>query len=67
MKRFVDWPRFLISLVACAVFALAGHWIFGVPYWLAFLIAMVAILLNGAFAVWEDDQPGGFDNPKARE
>jgi hypothetical protein len=31
--------------------------------------AMIAVsmILNGILAEWEDDQPGGFNNPKKKE
>ena len=67
MKRFVHWPTFFLSLLVCAVIAFAAHWIFGVSVWLALPIVVVAVVVNGALALWEDEQPGGFNNPEGKE
>ena len=34
-------------------------------FWTIFVIIVVAILINGWIAGWEDDRPGGFHNPKS--
>ena len=66
MKRFVHWPTFL-ALLVCAPLAFVAHWIFGASFWLALPIIVFALVVNGALAVWEDEQPGGFNNPKEKE
>jgi hypothetical protein len=35
----------------------------GLGFWLVFPITVAALLINGLVAEWEDDQPGGFNNP----
>ena len=35
----------------------------GLDFWIAFSIAVVAVLVNGVFAALEDDLPGGSNNP----
>ena len=67
MKRFVHWPTFFLSLLVCTALALAAHWIFGVSAWLALPIIVFAVVVNGALATWEDNRPGGFNNPKGKE
>ena len=51
-------------MVIVATVALALHVWVGMPYWGAFAITLIALLLNGWLAVWEDNQPGGFNNPQ---
>ena len=61
--RKVNW--FLILLVAIVVIVayFISRWAH-LNYWLILVIVAVAILLNGLLASWEDNQPGGFNNPK---
>ena len=35
----------------------------GLSFWVLFAIVAVAILINGAAALLEDEMPGGFNNP----
>jgi len=57
-------PRhFLASLVVAAIAALALSYIRGLTVWGGFAIVIVALLVNGWLATWEDNQPGGFNNP----
>ena len=37
------------------------------PFLACFLIVLVAMLINGALAAWEDEQPGGFNNPRDKD
>ena len=41
------------------LYALIGVFVF----WVCFLIAEFVLLANGWLATWEDEQPGGFNNP----
>ena len=60
-------PRhFLASLVVATIAALALSYLSGLPFWGGFAIVIVALLVNGWLATWEDDQPGGFSNPTDR-
>ena len=63
MGRFVDWPYFFMGLALATVVALGLRAFSGMPFWGCFLIALFALLVNGWVATWEDDQPGGFNNP----
>jgi hypothetical protein len=60
MKRAL-WPTVWLFVVAmlAAVFAAISE----LRFWWAFLIVVVAILINGWAATLEDDLPGGFNNP----
>ena len=59
-----DVRIFAISMVIAATVALAVHVWGGMPYWAAFAITLIALLLNGWLATWEDNQPGGFNKAK---
>ena len=54
-----------MALVVAGALVLRG--LSGIPFWACFAIALVALLLNGWLAVWEDNQPGGFNNPNPDE
>ena len=59
--------NFKVTLLELAILALISIPIARLAhtnYWLVFFIAIGALLLNGWLAQWEDNQPGGFNNPK---
>lgn len=60
MKRGL-WPT--VWLLVVAVLAAVVAAISGLRFWWAFLIVVVAILINGWAATLEDDLPGGFNSP----
>ncbi len=59
------WPR-LFGLCIAVVIALIVSWLFHFSFWLALPLAVVAMIANGIFAEWEDNQPGGFNNPDGK-
>ncbi len=65
--------RFWIQILWTAIFALAAlimHFFFLINFYAAMgfgAIGLVAIFINGCVATWEDDQPGGFNNPTHKE
>ena len=63
MGRYIDWGGFLGGMAIVTVAALILRAVSGLPFWACFLAALVGVLLNGWFATWEDEQPGGFNNP----
>jgi len=64
VKRFLHWPSFLIAMAVAALLAYGVNAWFGLNFWIAFGIAVVALLIVGWLAVIEDEMPGGFNNPK---
>lgn len=48
----------LVSLAALGLRAVSG-----LPFWGCLAIVVGAMMANGWLAAWEDDQPGGFNNP----
>lgn len=67
MRKFFHWKSFLIFLVvASGIGLLVSKW-FNVGFWLAFIIIAIAICVVGWIAFFEDELPGGFDNPRDHE
>jgi hypothetical protein len=63
MSRFIDWRGFLGGMALATLGGLGIRALSGLPFWGCFLIALFGILVNGWLATWEDEQPGGFNNP----
>jgi asparagine N-glycosylation enzyme membrane subunit Stt3 len=64
MKNFIDLKSFLLSLIICASISLGASYFFGFSFLPTFGITVIAVLINGFVATWEDEQIGGFNNPK---
>jgi hypothetical protein len=62
-RKFFSFPHFLAAMAIAALVGLGGRAFTGLPFWVCFAIAVLAILVNGWLATWEDNQPGGFNNP----
>ena len=50
-----------MAFVALGALALRAY--SGLPVWGCFLIALFGLLVVGLLPAWEDEQPGGFNNP----
>jgi hypothetical protein len=58
-------PSFAIIFISiAAVVGLVLEKMIGLNFWEGFLITVFALLVNGWVSHWEDNQPGGFNNPK---
>jgi len=64
--RGFDLKLAAISLSICTVIALIVSRFSRLPFVAAFLIVLGAIFLNGLVATYEDDIPGGFNNPDGK-
>jgi hypothetical protein len=62
-REFFSFPDFLAGMAIAALGALALRAFSGLPFWGCFAITVLAVLVNGWLATWEDNQPGGFNNP----
>lgn len=65
-RRIVHVPSLLIFLLVAAGAGYGAKAIFGLNFWIAFIVAAIAMLLLGWLSVVEDEMPGGFNNPKGR-
>ena len=64
VKKLLHWPTFVICLViALAVGYGASNW-FNLNFWLAFGITVMIWVVLGLIAFFEDEVPGGFNNPR---
>jgi hypothetical protein len=52
-------PLLQIALVAGVC---AFCWWRGFPVWIGMIIGVVALIANALLLLWEDDQPGGFND-----
>jgi hypothetical protein len=67
MSKLRVQPKLLAAfIVVCAVLSGLLVWLAGMPFWGAFLIVAVALVVNGLVAEVEDRAPGGFLNPKGK-
>ena len=65
MKKLVHWPSLLGFIGVSASAGAALNYFAGLNFWWSALIAAAALLVNGIVATVEDEQPGGFNHPKA--
>jgi hypothetical protein len=57
-------PKYFFGgLAASAALAGAVTYFSGLSFWLIWPLLIVALVINGLLAEWEDNQPGGFNNP----
>jgi hypothetical protein len=60
--KFRWWPT-VVFLSISIVIGLVLHWWTGIPFWIGFVLTAAALFLNGLLAGYEDNRPGGFNNP----
>lgn len=63
LKRMIDIRAFVLGIsIACLISGLITFF-FHCPFWMTFFLVVFAMVINGIIAEWEDNQPGGFNNP----
>ncbi|MDG3438960.1 hypothetical protein [Nitrospirillum amazonense] len=62
LRRILFRTKIILATIALSVVVLLVE-VFKMPWWLAIVFVVVGFILNGLLAVWEDDLPGGFNNP----
>jgi len=70
MSRKPDFRPLLFWLFIATALALVLRFVFGYDYPWSIGIAVIVLLsvfLNGLLAAWEDEQPGGYNNPLPSE
>lgn len=58
-----DLKYTVIGLAISAIIGALISWLSSLPFWTSFAIAILAIILNGILAEYEDNLPVGFNNP----
>ena len=61
--RHIRLKFFFVGLLIVSLLALGLSYFVRLNYWECFAVVAIGILLNGWIATWEDNRPGGFDNP----
>ena len=64
MARSFNPMAFLGGMGLVTLGALLLRAVSDLPFLACFLIVLVAVLINGFLAAWEDEQPGRFNNPR---
>jgi uncharacterized membrane protein len=59
--KISKWSLVFIAVACIASYLL--HYFSGMPLWGAAIIVALALVGNGLLAEWEDNRPGGFNNP----
>jgi len=60
-----NFKIFFIGLLIAGVVAGIGSLLFKISFFISFGIAIVTMILNRIIMDKEDNEPGGFNNPKA--
>jgi hypothetical protein len=66
-RRFFDGRAFVIGVAIAVVGAMILRALSQMPFWVCFVMVLAAMMLNSWLAEWEDNQPGGFNNPNTDE
>ena len=66
MKNFIDLKLFTISLIVCGAIALGVSYFSGLSFWVTFGMTVVALLVNGVIAMFEDELPGGLKTSNSK-
>jgi hypothetical protein len=64
VRKLVHWPMFMACLAVAAIIAFGASKWFSFSFWLAFGITVVIWIILGLIAFFEDETPGGFNNPR---
>jgi hypothetical protein len=67
MNRSIDWRIFCCVTAVAALLALGIHALVRLNFWVCFALVVAGIALNGIIATVEDEEPGGFHNPKPED
>ena len=62
-QRFISPVPFIVGLSVAALVAWGGSRWTKIPFWGAFALVIIAMIINGIIAEREDEAPGGFNNP----
>ncbi|UCG60296.1 MAG: hypothetical protein JSV52_08130 [Candidatus Zixiibacteriota bacterium] len=63
MNRILDLKYTIAVLAIVGIIGALLSWFSGLSFWASLAIVVAAMVLNGILAVFEDDLPGGFNNP----
>ncbi|MEA1647422.1 hypothetical protein UAJ10_00135 [Nitrospirillum sp. BR 11164] len=61
-RRIVIHTRIILAAIFVGM-VLMLIFVFKMPWWLAIIGTCIGFFINGLIAEWEDNLPGGFNNP----
>lgn len=67
MIKRLDLKYTAIGLAIAAIIGALISWLSSLPFWASFTIVVVAMMLNGILAEYEDNLPGGLNNPVSKD
>jgi undecaprenyl pyrophosphate phosphatase UppP len=63
----IDVKSLLVAVVIAVVVALAAAQWLGAQFWTTIVLILVAMMVNGLIAHFEDQRLGGFENPRTEK
>jgi ribose/xylose/arabinose/galactoside ABC-type transport system permease subunit len=63
MIKRLDLKYTAVGLAIAVIIGALISWFSSLPFWASFAIVVVSMVLNGVLAEYEDNRPGGFNNP----
>lgn len=67
MLNRIDLKYTAVGLTIAAIISALISTFSDLPFWASFIIVVVAMMLNGILAEYEDNLPGGFNNPMSED
>ena len=67
MNKIFDLKYTVAALAIAGIIGAVVSWFSSLSFWASFAIVLVAMVFNGILAVYEDNRPGGFNNPMSED
>ncbi len=67
MNKIIDLKYAITGLAIAGVVAFIFTLFIEIPFWLVFGVVVFSMVVNGVIAEYEDNRPGGFNNPMSTE
>jgi len=64
MKIIYHFKNSIIGLIIATIISGLIAYFSDIPFWIIYPIMIVALILNSYLLEYEDNLPGGFNNPK---
>ena len=65
MNKVLDLKYTIPGLAIALIISFVLSWFSSIPFWVLFPIVIVALVLNAFLLEYEDNLPGGFNDPTA--
>ena len=63
LNGLIDIKAFFIGLTVAMAASAVGSFFFRIPFWIMVPLVLFSMIVNSFIAEWEDNQPGGLNNP----